>query len=47
MIDYCCLCDEKKNVDRSEDYSLKICRECNDKYPENSTNNKSSHKEVE
>lgn len=36
MIDYCCLCDKLRDVKRSEDYSMKICDECNDKYPENS-----------
>ena len=34
MIDYCELCDKEKQVERSDDYVLKVCRECNNKYPE-------------
>ena len=34
MIDYCDLCEKEKLVERSDDYALKVCRECNNKYPE-------------
>ena len=34
MIDYCDLCEKEKLVERSDDYVLKVCRECNNKYPE-------------
>ena len=26
--------DKEKQVERSDDYALKVCRECNNKYPE-------------
>lgn len=32
MIDYCCLCDEKKEVEIDRD-RLRVCRECDEKYP--------------
>ena len=34
MIDYCDLCEKKKQVKRSDDYALKVCKSCNEKYPE-------------
>jgi|TARA_Y100000034_G_scaffold20576_1_gene23535 hypothetical protein len=35
MIDYCCLCDEEKEVTRDRNGDLKVCQECNGKYSEN------------
>ena len=34
MKDCCDLCDKEKQVERSDDYALKVCRECNNKNPE-------------
>ena len=34
MVDYCDLCDKEKLVERSDDYALKVCKSCNEKYPE-------------
>ena len=34
MIDYCDLCEKKKQVKRSDDYALKVCESCNKNFPE-------------
>ena len=34
MIDYCDLCVKKKQVERSDDYVLKVCKSCNENFPE-------------
>ena len=34
MIDYCDLCEKEKLVERSECYALKVCKSCNENFPE-------------
>tara|TARA_R100001082_G_C4328474_1_gene144482 strand:- start:819 stop:938 length:120 start_codon:yes stop_codon:yes gene_type:complete len=34
MNDYCCLCDEIKEVKRDRNGDLKVCNDCNENYPE-------------
>ena len=34
MLGYCDLCEEKKQIERSECYALKVCKSCNEKFPE-------------
>ena len=34
MVDYCDLCEKKKLVERSDCYALKVCKVCNESFPE-------------
>ena len=33
FLDYCDLCEKKKQVKRSECYALKVCKSCNENFP--------------